>query len=1136
MKRLQPLTDDQAHGAAPPDHAWVSASAGTGKTQVLTARVLRLLLGGAVPERILCLTFTKAAAAEMQGRIFDRLAAWATANDAALRHDLDAIRAATDAETCTRARQLFARVLEARGGLNVQTLHGYAQSLLASFPLEAGIAPGFASLDDRSALNLRGRVLAESIEAAALAGDTGFAHDLAEISIASGEMRLAQIAATLVKHYDSISQLGVPMGFEAQLRRKFELPTDGSSADVLGAMIAELDHLGLRRLARVFESHGGVQSGASAETLFWWLDCALQAQVEHFPKLHQVFHRQDGQPRANLVPGGKRADPHHVSQAARLCEAIGQIHDCRMLFDVAATAARYLRVGARLGQAYADHKRRAGVIDYDDMIVRAARLLTQSGMGDWVRYKLDRRIDHLLVDEAQDTNADQWSILSALTEEFWDGEGARDAHRTLFVVGDFKQAIFSFQGSDPRVFNDRRELFQGKAADALLTWRDVPLSASFRSVPAVLEVVDAVVEELGPDAFGRPDPIPAHVAARGDLAGSVTLWPPLAPDVADEEADPDSSEVAWLPKAQIQMAHRLAAQIAAWLDPRAPLLLPARGRAVQPQDILVLVRSRGEFVSALVAALHDLNVPVAGVDRLRLTAPLAVQDCLALIRFALQPSDDLTCAALLTSPFLGWDQDALFALAHRRKGSLWSALREAGGLAAKWLGDVLALADFTAPYEFLETILSGPLEGRRRLLQRLGGEAREAVSALLAQALVFEAANAPSLQGFLSWVEADDIDLKRDPEAPVDAVRLLTVHAAKGLQAPVVVLADATAAQQADNGGHVMLELGEPPVAVPIFHGGKTGRLGPIAQRATDSDKDRAAEHWRLLYVALTRAEDLLFVGGALARARSAGAEPKLPEDSWYAHIEAAIVSKWEPAPEPDPLWGSVRRHRAGSAPPVLDAAPVALAQLTALPAWALTPAAAEVRPPQPLSPSAIAADDIAQRPPGPAALAAARRGQLLHTLFERLPRVAGADRARVGATWLARTAADLDDNIRGALLATALGIIAAPRFSALFGPDALAEAPIAATVGSTVIAGKVDRLLIEADRIQLIDFKTGLKVPATAAEAAPYHLRQMAAYVVALAKIFPAKRIDASLLYTATATLIELPPALLAAHAPALD
>ncbi len=1130
MKPLKSLTEAQAAGAAPPDNAWVTASAGTGKTQVLTARVLRLLLGGTPPDRILCLTFTKAAAAEMQGRIFERLAGWVTAGDNALKADLDAIRSPTDPATLVRARQLFARTLEARGGLNVQTLHGFAQSLLASFPLEAGIAPGFEALDDRSAIALRGRVLAESIDAADASGDAGFADDIAALSIASGEARLGSIAATLVKHGEAIAALGPPMGFEARLRRMLALPVDGSAADVMERAVARLDHDGLREMAAVYRANKGVKSQLKAEQLLWWLDCSLAAQAANFDALHRVFHKLDGLPFADLVPGGQNADPADKALAEALCAAVGDIGEVSAKLAAAANAARHLRVGARLAGAYGDHKKRAGVIDYDDMIARAARLLVQPEIGAWVRYKLDARVDHLLIDEAQDTNLDQWSIIEALTDEFFDGEGAREAHRTLFVVGDFKQAIFSFQGSDPRVFGDRRELFRGRATDAQLSWRDVPLSRSFRSVPAVLEVVDAVVQTLGAEAFGRDEPIPAHVPARGDLPGAVTLWPPLAPDVADEAAD----EVAWLPKAQVQMAHKLAQQIANWLDPATPLQLPARDRAVEPQDILVLVRSRGEFVGALVAALHDHGVPVAGVDRLRLTAPLAVQDCLALIRFALQPNDDLSCAALLTSPFLGLDQDALFALAHGRSGSLWAAVNAAGGAPAMWLGKVLALADFSAPYEFLEQILSG-LDGRRRLLSRLGGEAREAIAALLTQALAFEAANAPSLQGFLAWVEADDIDLKRDPEAPVDAVRILTVHAAKGLQAPVVVLADATAAMPREQGGHVLLAMGDDETQrVPIFHGGKAGKVGHIAERAAEADADRAAEHWRLLYVALTRAEDLLFIGGALAKPRS-DADAKLPADSWYAIVERAVAETFGPLPEPDALWGSVRLHRAGSAPPVPDGVAVAAAAEHPLPEWALVAAAPEARPPQPLSPSAIAADDIAQPPPGPAAQAAAQRGQLLHALFERLPGIAPPRRAAIGAAWLARQVPDMADAERGTLLTSALGIIEAPHFAALFGPDALAEAPIAAVVGTSVIAGKVDRLLIEPHRVQLIDFKTGRAVPASAEAVPPYYLRQMAAYVLALEKIFPDRTVEAALLFTATATLIVLPPALLAAHKPAL-
>ena len=1126
MKALQDLKPVQADGASPEGSAWMSASAGTGKTQVLTARVLRLLLAGAPPERILALTFTKAGAAEMQARVFDQLAAWVGAGDNDLKSDLAAIRADTGPETCDRARQLFARTLDAKGGLQVQTIHGFAQSLLASFPIEAGIAPGFAALDDRSALALRGQVLAEAIEAAG--DDPQFIDDVGAISIASGEAKLAAIAATLIAHFAAIDALGNPAGFEPKLRRAFGLPTEGTAAEVLAAAVATIDTPALARLAAVYEAHAGTTSLTSADTLRWWLACAPAVRAEHFDRLCSVFHKADGDRRASLVPGGRKADPADIAIADALCEQVTAVAETRRLLDAAANAARHLRVGARLGAAYSAHKHRAGVIDYDDMIARAAALLKGDGASAWVRYKLDRRIDHLLVDEAQDTNEAQWDIVEALTDEFFDGQGARDVQRTLFVVGDFKQAIFSFQGSDPKIFEGRQGHFRAKAEDARLRWLDLPMTLSFRSTPAVLKVVNAVVDGLGHEALGMREPPQPHAAHREDAIGSVTLWRPLVPDAADEVVDDDSP---WLPAAQVMMAHRLARQIAAWLNPATALDLPARGRKVRPEDILVLVRSRGEFVGALVAALHDFGVPVAGVDRLRLTAPLAVQDLLALVRFALQPNDDLTCAALLTSPFIGATQDELFTLAFDRgRVSLWSRVRDARGTAADFLAEVLRLADFSAPYEFFETILSGPLDGRRRLLARLGDDARDPVEALLAQALAFEVANAPSLEGFLAWI-AGDIDLKRDPDAPVDAVRIMTVHGAKGLQAPVVVLADATKEPSRDRDGHVMLGLdgGEP---VPVFHGGKAGKVGAIAARAAEAAADAAAEHWRLLYVALTRAEDLLFIGGALAKAR--GDKPaEVPPESWYAAVDRAMTG-FPLADDTDPVWGSVRVHRAGTAV-VPDAGSVVAPAPVELPSWARTPAPVEARPPRPLSPSAIAADDVAAPPPTPAMRAAARRGQLLHTLFERVPGVAAAQRATVAAAWLARVAPDLAATERARIAATALDIIAAPRFAALFGPDALAEAPIAATVGDVVIAGTVDRLLIAPDRVEVIDFKTGSRVPAGIANVAPYHLRQMAAYAAALARIFPGRTIAAALLYTHDATLIELPADLLASIVPAV-
>ncbi|MDO9487178.1 MAG: UvrD-helicase domain-containing protein, partial [Sphingomonadaceae bacterium] len=632
--------------------------------------------------------------------------------------------------------------------------------------------------------------------------------------------------------------------------------------------------------------------------------------------------------------------------------AIGEI-DAK--FAVVEIAATHLRVGHVLEAGFRLQKARSGLLDFDDMIARVAAMLGQSRMAEWVRFKLDQSIDHILVDEGQDTNRAQWQIARVIAEEFFAGIGTRGEgiDRTMFAVGDYKQSIFSFQGSDPRVFNIYRDHFSAMAADAGLEFHDVPLAESFRSGRAVLEVVDRVIDDLGYEALGldRP-PEPHRVGREGDPAARVVLWPPVTPDVAaDDEAEAlvdTEEEAGWLPGPVLRLADRIARQVRGWLDD--PDMRLANGRRVRPEDVLVLVRARGEFVGALVANLHAQRVPVAGVDRLRLTGPIAVQDCLALIRFALQPDDDLTLATLLVSPFLDWRQDELFALAHRRGPvSLWRRLRARAdtsvdaALALAWLGEVLALADLKPPHEFLETILSGPLGGRKRLLARLGEEARDQVEALLAQALAFETAHSPSLQGFLAWIENDDIELKRDPDAPADAVRIMTVHGAKGLQAPIVILADAARAPNDRASDHVVLDWGPGGEDLPIFYGGKAGRIGPIAERIEEDRQRAEEEHWRLLYVALTRAEDMLFVGGAL------GVRETVPHpDSWHAQVATALAGLGA-TPTPDALWGEVLVHANGRPAPAAEPAKPAPLALAELPDWARAMPAPEPAPPRPL-------------------------------------------------------------------------------------------------------------------------------------------------------------------------------------------
>jgi ATP-dependent helicase/nuclease subunit A len=819
------------------------------------------------------------------------------------------------------------------------------------------------------------------------------------------------------------------------------------------------------------------------------------------------------------------ADPSLRPLYVQLGSALLAILAEQRLYAAVVHAARHLRIGKRLAADWQQAKARLGVIDYDDMIAAARRLLCAPGAGEWVRFKLDNRIDHVLVDEAQDTNLAQWEIIEALTEEFFAGIGARDVRRTLFVVGDYKQSIFGFQGSDPDIYRDRKDHFADLAAASGVPMRDVALDTNFRSVGAILEVVDATIDMLGASSFDR-NGVPRHDPERKPGQGAVTLWPPVRPEAADE-ADGDDDE-APVPGVEVKLAHRIADTIARWLDLADPLILPARGVPVRPQDILVLVRSRSPFSAALVSALHVNKVPVAGVDRLKLSDPLAVADLLALARFALQPGDDLNLAALLVSPFLGLDHEVLYALAADRPGTLWANVRASNDprvvVARNWLLDLLGFADFAAPHEFFERVLSGPLQGRRRLLARLGAEARDAIDAVLDQALAFEAANAPTLQGFLAWIDNDDLEIKRDPDAPLAAVRLMTVHAAKGLQAPVVILADATKPRKKEREAPLLMPF-DNGAELPVFLASRTGLTGLLADALVAEDEAGAREHCRLLYVALTRPEDLLFIGGTLR------SEKPPPEDSWYAAVEAAMRELEAEERQAEGWDAPVLEYRCGIAAPrqPLAATTLDLDDATMLPGWATAPPVAEARPARPLSPSAIAVDDIAAPPMGAAAQAAAARGSALHALFERLPDLPKEDRRRVGEAWVAANHPQLD---AAATTRTVLVVLDDPAFADVFAPNSLAEAPLTAVVGDKVIAGIVDRLLVDDQRVLIVDFKTGTRVPATAEAVPIYYLRQMAAYVSALRVVFPGRDVQAALLFTEGPSLITLPDDVLALYA----
>ncbi|WP_188644401.1 double-strand break repair helicase AddA [Tsuneonella deserti] len=1133
---VHPLRGDQARAVEPERSVWLSASAGTGKTQVLSARVLRLLLKpGVKPSQILCLTFTKAGAAEMSERVNDVLARWVRLKPAELARDLLAIGAPVDPATLDRARTRFAAVLDCPGGgLRIDTIHAFSQWLLSAFPDEAGLIPGARPMEDRDRELLAHQVLATMVVEAEATDDRSVLGPLAQLSERLGP---DGVRGWLMRCAEVRELWQGPGGWQPPMRERvlglIGLPSDAGE-ESLAELCAEgtFDCAALEQLLAANRAWGTPTAQKTIAAIEDFLGASGLGRVSASAPMEKAIFTLEGAVRS--IKYLEKCDPGYAAAAEAVAASVLMLRERQALLKLADFLEPALELGRRFALAWEDAKDREGLIDFDDQIRRAAALLTRSDIADWIRYKLDRRFDHILIDEAQDTNEAQWDIIRALTGDFFAGEGQRgDVLRTLFVVGDYKQAIFRFQGTSPENFATARKHFaqlidELAAGDEERTLLDVGLGRSYRTAQPVLEFVDRAIEAVGFENFGLDAAPQPHMG--DDRPGLVTLWHPVSGRANDGEGgqDEDGPED-WLSEPERTMANRIADQVKAWLREGYPLVKGAK-RNAGPGDIMVLVRKRRELAGLIVARLHAAGVPVAGVDRLRLGAPLGVKDLMVALRFAAQPLDDLSLANLLVSPLIGWTQADLLAHGYRAKGvRLWDHLRR--GIspqqrdAAERLRDLLRLADYEPPQALLHWLLVGPWQGRKALVARLGREVNDPIDELLNAANAYGATSTASLAGFISWFDAGDGELKREADGGGGLVRVMTVHGSKGLQAPIVILADATGNPDASPVRSVTLteELpGGGGRTVPLPPLRKEEKAGRILDAEAAIRADERQEHWRLLYVAMTRAEEALFIGGALGKRET---EPAA--DSWYARLASLMVAE-ELA---DPIWGARSEwgHRADAIP---DAGPPNVDTMPELPGWALAPVGPEPRPPRPLAPSSAGGDVAADPPLAPeVARVAARRGVLIHRLLERLPDVAVAQRTETALAWLARQAGDIEENERREILASVLAVLAEASFDRVFSPAALAEVPLAATVEGLVVAGTVDRLLIEPERVTVVDFKTARRPPASLAGVPESTLRQMAAYAAALDVIYPDREICAAVLYTHAPVLIPIPGEVLASR-----
>ena len=1112
-------TQRQIEASNPQNSTWLSANAGSGKTRVLTDRVARLLLKGTDPQNVLCLTYTKAAASEMQNRLFQRLGAWAMMDDSQLRAELRDLGelGSIDTHLLRQARVLFAGAIETPGGLKIQTIHSFCAGLLRRFPLEAGISPQFTEMEDRAAELLR----AEVVDAMVLGADADVVHGLAQHFSGEG---LSKITAEIASHGARfLGQMD-----EAALAAALGLQPDASRDDAIDIAFDGSEASIVSDLAAVF-------SGQSKTYVNFAADLAgLNLTSPQWDDLTVLFSKflyaKDKTSKSINFP------PSNHSKAVEAMAPIAE--DVHAWMDRTATAFQHLNACAALEKTRAlyafaskfvpqmeDAKLRRGMLSFDDQIRKARALLTDPVVAQWVLFRLDGGIDHILVDEAQDTSPDQWAVIRNLAQEFSTGEGARpDRKRTIFVVGDKKQSIYSFQGADPEGFDRMRAHFKAELARVDAELHDLSLEHSFRSSSAILNLVDHTF--VGERAEGLESEV-SHLAFKENMPGRVDLWPAIEPE---NNGDPDQP---WFKPVDAKGARhhtvRLAEQIANEIHRmiKSETIPSEVGRTdsyerrpITAGDFLILVQRRSDLFGEIITACKAKGLDVAGADRLKLAAELAVKDITALLQFVALPEDDLSLAAALRSPLFGLSEQQLFTLAHGRpKGRyLWQNLRDSPAMSDVYavLDDLLSNADFLRPYDLVGRILTRH-NGRKLLLARLGPEAEDGIDALLTQALAYERAAVPSLTGFLNWLDTEDVQVKRQMDSAGDRIRVMTVHGAKGLESPIVILPD-TAKNTKANEIRSEIFRADPNVLWKVR---KEDMPPPMTQIHDAMVAAQSRERRRLLYVAMTRAEKWLIVCAA-------GDTGDL-DDSWYSTVADGMAhagAVTHPLPGGD---GLRLGHLDWEGLPIVTSKPVTMAS-PAPPDFGTVPA-----PNHDLgtfSPSSLGGAKVMPEDPSSFDLDVAMlRGTLIHMLLEHLPLYPVADRPSIGRALMLSQPNPIDPAEAETLITQACALIIAPHLARVFADTALSEVDITADITALDgrrMHGTIDRLIITDDSVLIVDFKSNRLVPDHPDKTPLGLVRQLAVYRDAVAQIYPDHRISAAILWTATAELMTLSDALL--------
>lgn len=1108
---------------------WLSANAGTGKTQVLTGRMIRLMLEGAAPERVLALTFTNAAAAEMADRIRREVAGWAMLNDADLKKGLEAfLQKEVAPAMIARARQMFTLVVDRPGNVRILTIHGFCQQLLGGFCLEAGLSPGFVVMDDAATEECRREAFHELLADEEIGRDAE--QGLGELACLAGDKGLHEILAAIQNERDAF-EIALAGGVEAAIT-KTRIALSVEQGWTQESLLTEMAAVTSEPLQQLAEQLANVATSDNdrdrvrrdvAAAIIEWQRASPVERIRNSEKYLNAFFSKDGEGDARSLPwlfvkAFTAEFPELVEAYASEQARLILIRENLWAFAAYRRMAALLPVAEAFLQHYEARKKRLNLLDFDDLIATSLKLLRQSDIAPWIRYKLDGGVEHILVDEAQDTNAEQWAIIEALCDEFFVGQGASSIERTLFVVGDPKQSIFSFQGASPQEYARVRDMLAARADGAKKPWSPEQLDTSYRSTESVLRLVDAVCASMGTEMMAQ------HEVHRIPAAGRVELWPIALPDTKEEK-----ESTGWLlPTERLQkddpqrkVVDAVVSTISKWM--REKRMLEAKGRPVEPGDILILVRRRSRLMERLVRSLKRSGIAVAGVDRLELLDHILVQDLVQLGRFLLLPQDDLALAIVLKTPFVGISEEQLFRLAHERgEESLWKRLTasEECRAACERLRGFLRVADYMTPFELYSHILEAR-GGREQAVTRMGEGVQDVLNIFLNQALAYQQEHPPSLQGFLDWLEAQGTEIKRNPELSGNQVRIMTVHGAKGLQAPIVFIPDAACSPKRNSRQQLLWDEVE---QLPFWPQGPSPKYGEALKEKRKQQETE--EEKRLLYVALTRAADELYVAGW----KDKDSKSKKPQDGdklhtyWYEQVEKAMQGAKE-CEAPAKLDGTAKYF---ANPQREKAETERTAEASSK--TQILPQALRVHPHKEdviktLAITTLASENITHvKSASKAVEDVAERGVWIHRLLELLPGVEENARVERARRYLASQAAVLPEAIRHELADEAVKLLSAKELAPYFdSATSLAEVPVKGDVKGVPVVGRIDRLCVFNDHVAVIDFKTSLQRPQTVESVPEAYRHQMAHYEALLAPLFPGKPIRSALLYTRDARLVWL-------------